>query len=320
MKKRILTYIAFLLMVAIALFVMLRNRKSTIRPDEMSFSLEKPWMVDKIEISRKGNVILLEKAKNKWQINHANPAKSETVEMFLRALGRISIISPASKTISDTITVKLLHEGIFLKLFHNEHIIKSFYICYESKTVPGTYMMDSRMLKPYMVSLIGYEGDNIEKLFSLNPSAWRDNVLFDLKPVDIYSVELIYPKQPDESFKIINQEGKNPLLFALNSDIPEVKANKDDIRDYLSYFMAVRYANIDKGYSHTRLAEPFVILKITSTQQQKYEMQAFRRSLSDGSYDMNYYYVLAAGDTLPMLVKYIETDPIMKTFSDFIKK
>ncbi len=320
MKNRILTYFAFLIMVVIALFVVFRNRKSTMRPDEINFSVEKPWMVDKIEIRRKENVILLKKEKNKWLINHTNPAKRETVEMFLNALGRINIVSPASKKISDTITGKLLHEGIFLKLFHNEHLIKSFYIYYENETVPGTYMMDGRMFKPYLVSLIGYSGNNLEKLFSLNPLAWRDNVLFDLQPVDIYSVELTYPEQPDESFRIINQDGKNPHLFALNSDMPEDNANKDEVRDYLSYFIAVRYVNIDKGFSRNRLTEPFLILKIINTQQQKYEMQAFRRPLPDGSSDLNYYYIFSAGDTVPLLVKYTETDPIMKTFSDFIKK
>ncbi len=320
MKKRIISYFVFLLIAVIALIIMFKNRNSTLRSDEINFSLEKPWIVDKIEITRNEKVILLEKENNKWLLNKAHPAKSETVEMFLKALERISIISPASKTISDSIAGKLLKEGLLLKLFHHERLIKSFYIYYASETLQGTYMMDSRILKPYMVNLVGYNGDNLEKLFNLNPLAWRDNVLFDLKPADIYSVEIEYPKQPDESFKIVNQEGKNPLLFSLHSDIPEDNANADYIRDYLSYFISVRFAGLDNVFDMTKLTNPFAIIKIVSTHSHQYKMKAFLRPLPDANYDINYFYLLSEEDTVPMLVKYTETDPIMKTFSEFIKK
>jgi hypothetical protein len=321
MTKRIVTYFVFFLLAATALFLMFKNRKGTLRSDEINFSLEKPWMVDKIEISKKGNIILLEKQQNKWTFNHDYPARNETVNLFLKALGRISIISPASNTILDTITTRLLSEGILLKIFHNGNIIKAFYIYYENKNIPGTYIMDSRMLKPYMVSLIGYSGTNIEKLFSLNPAVWRDKVLFDLKPAEIYSIELIYPLQPDESFKVINQKGKDPLLFSLKSDIPESNASIEDMRDYLSYFISVHYADNDYEIDRNKFSAPFAWLKIISTQQRKFEMKAYRKPMPGGkSYDMNYYYILSEDDTIPLLVKYTETDPIMKTYSDFIKK
>ncbi len=319
MKKRIASYFVFFLLATTALFFILKNHKGTLRPDEINFSLEKPQVIDKIEISRKGKTILLEKEHHKWKLNHEYPARNETVELFLKALGRITVLSPASKTIIDTITVKLLNKGISLKLFHNDNIIKSLYIYYEDKNLPGTYMMDSRMLKPYMVSLIGYNNNNIEKLFSLNPAVWRDNILFDMKPAEIYSIEIIYPRQPDASFKIINQAGKEPLLFSLKSAVPEIKANTEELKDYLSYFVGVHYVVNDYEVDRTKLQELFATLKIISTKQQKYELKAYRKLQPDGKgFDINYYYILEEQDTIPLLVKYTETDPIMKTFSDFI--
>jgi len=50
-------------------------------------------------------------------------------------------------------------------------------------------------------------------------------------------------------------------------------------------------------------------------------MQAFRIPVPGGTgYDVNRYLALPAGDSLPLVVKYSDTDPIMKSYRDFLKK
>ena len=97
--------------------------------------------------------------------------------MFLQALGRIEVRSPAAKSIRDSITLKLERQGTHLVLYQGKRVLKSLDVYYERASVPGTYMMDHRIRKPFRVGLTGYDGDNIRNLFSCEVTSWMDKVL-----------------------------------------------------------------------------------------------------------------------------------------------
>lgn len=322
MQRKSIYSIAFASLLIIAAVFVFTDRKSTIRRGQMNFALENPLLVDKIIIKNKVNQILIEKHINKWRLNGNYSAKPETVRMFLQALGRIEVRSPASKSIRESISRKLEDEGIHLILYQGNKILRSILVYYEMESIPGTYMMDEHVKKPYLTGLTGYEGDNFINLFSLKEAAWKDNVLFDYRPDDIASVEMEYPQQPERSFSITNKAKEALQIYAHGRAISTDSVDMEKGRDYLSFFNAVHYTQSgDVNFNHGRFSDPFVVLTITDNKQGVFHMKAFKIAMPDEqSFDMNRYIAIVGDDSLPVVVKYSDTDPIMKSCIDFLKK
>ena len=193
---------------------------------------------------------------------------------------------------------------------------------YESRLIPGTYMMDNRKKQPYRVGLTGYTGDNIESLFSTAEAGWKDNVLFGYSPADIAAVEIDYPQRQEQSFRIIRDEKEMPCLLAAGKTSPSAEADMEEITDYLSFFSPVHYS-VAEGlrYATGRLKDPFAILTVTGQNQTVFHMRSFRLPDPGGQdYDMNRYLAFINSDSLPVILKYTDTDPIMKAYHDFLKK
>jgi hypothetical protein len=322
MHRKYFSYLAFFGLLLIAAIFVFTNRKSTIRGSQMNFALDQPSRVDKIIIQDNENRILLEKEKNSWRLNRHSIAKREIVEMFLQALGRIEVRSPASKSIRDSITSKLEQQGTHLILYQGNRVLKSLDVYYEKDSVPGTYMMDHRIRKPFRVGLTGYKGDNIQDLFSLDVAGWMDNVLVDIAPGDIALIQVEYPRHPEQTFSITLNEKSTPEFRSAEAITSSDSINQEKIRDYLLFFGTIRYTGI-AGQSDLLLRSPgpFAIITIIDKKGRKFQLDAYRKLLQgENEYDMNSYIAVSNVDSLPVLVNYTETDLIMKIFSDFLKK
>ncbi|MBN2274332.1 MAG: hypothetical protein JXR41_03755 [Bacteroidales bacterium] len=322
MQRKIIIILAFVALIIIAVVFVLNDRGSTIRRGHMDFTLEEPSQVDKIIIGNHRKSILIEKNGEDWRLNGQYQARKEIVTMFLQAMGRLEVLSPASRSISDTIIRRLEEKGIHLTLYRGNKTLKSLFVYYEKEFVPGTYMMDERQKKPYRIGLTGYKRDNIESLFSTAEISWKDNVLFFCEPGEIAAVEIRYPQQPERSFCIARDKNNTPSLYTADKALSPEHVNKDEILDYLSYFVPVHYT-IPADTVSTIIWEqdPFAVLTITGQHNDIFSIKAFRIRLQDGrSYDMHRYIAINDSDSLPVIVKYADTDPIMKSYVDFLKK
>ena len=322
MPRRIFFSLAFGSLIIIAAVFVFTDRKTTIRRGQMNVALEKPSLVDKIVIRNEITRIVIEKDNDKWRLNGKYTARKETVQMFLQALGRIEVLSPASRSIRDSIIRKLEEMGIQVVLYQGNKVLKSMRVYYERKSIPGTYMMDEYIRKPYLTGLTGYNGDNIENLFSLREAGWKDNILFDYNTDEIASVEIDYPRQPERSFRITCDAEQFPRLQPLSIDTSSGFINLEEIKDYLSFFSAVYYAlPAGKDFDQGCLMDPFAVLTLKDKKQGTFQMKAYRIPVPGGqNFDVNRYFALIGNDSLPVVVRYSDTDPVMKAYSDFLKK
>ncbi len=322
MQRKILYAIAFTGLIILSAVALLTNRKSTIGKRQIDFALEDPSKVDRIIIENKTNRILIEKHNHTWRLNGKYTARQETVTMFLKALGRIEVVAPAPRSIRDSIVSNLEEKGSRLALYRGSKVLKSFVLYYENGLIPGTYMMGNRKKQPYRVGLTGYTGDNIESLFSTEEAGWKDNVLFGYSPADIAAVEIEYPQRQEQSFRIIRDDKKIPYLMAAGKTSPAAEADMEEITDYLSFFSPVPYS-VAEGlrYDTGRFNDPFAILTVTDQNQTVFQMRSFRLPDPGGQdYDMNRYLAFINIDSLPVILKYTDTDPVMKAYRDFLKK
>jgi hypothetical protein len=322
MRRKIIYTLAFIGLMAIAAFLIVTNRNSTIQRRNMNFALTEPSLVDRIVIRNKTIQMDIEKDGDTWRINGKYPARTKTVTLFLQAMGRIEVLSPASKSILDTLTRRIDERGIQLKLYHRNRPLTSVKVYYEKELIPGTYMMDERFRAPFRVGLTGYEGDNFTELFNPAVSLWKDNVLMDYRPEDIAVIRMEYPLFPGQSFIITANPGQAPRLLPVRGSATQDLVDQQEVTDYLTFFNDVPYQLEENSrYDSSGLKEIFAILTLTDKTKHVFQMKAFRIPDPGGSgYDVNHYIAVLAGDSLPLIVNYFDTDPIMKSYRDFLKK
>lgn len=322
MRRKILYTLAFAVLVAIAAVLMVSNRNSTLQKRNMNFTLVEPSLVDKIVIRNNTGRLVIEKAGDGWQLNAKYPATTQTVTQFLQAMGRIEILSPASKSMRDSLARRIDERGTSLKLYHRNRTLLSIGIVYAKGPIPGTYMMDERFREPFRVGLTGYNGDNFAGLFSPVISRWKDNVLLDYRPEDIAIIRMEYPEDPGQSFVLTVNRGQAPRLDPVSASVAPGNADLQEIADYLTGFSGIRYGVPDSSlYDATSLKEPFALLTLTDRTQHVFSMKAFRMTVPGKTgYDVRRYLVIQAGDSQPLMVNYSDTDPIMKSYRDFLKK
>ncbi|MBN1414365.1 MAG: hypothetical protein JW973_04640 [Bacteroidales bacterium] len=315
-------YIAIIVLLALTAILLVTSRNRFVHRKQTDFALKDPSLVDKIEISNGNRHIWLEKDKDEWRLNGNYYADIKSVTIFLQTMGRIEVRSPASKSVRDSVVRRLEKQGIRLMLYHGNKIMKSILIGYENESIPGTYIMDERTRKPYLTGLTGYEGDNFEHLFDPGKSRWMSNILFDYSPADIALVQVEYPQHPERSFRIVHYPDQNPQLLRPDEAKSTDSVNILEINDYMSYFSAVPYTLPEShDYNPDQFVPPFAILTIIDNEQHIFSMKSYRLPSHDGTkYDINRYFAFIAADSLPVIVKYSDTDPIMKSYGDFIKK
>jgi hypothetical protein len=322
MQRKIIYSLAYIGLIAIAALLMVTNRKSTLRQRNMNFALAEPSLVDRIIISNKTDRLILEKDGDRWRLNGKYPARTETVALFLQSMRRIEVLAPASKSITDTLISRIDKRGNHLKLYHGNKTLLSVMVFHEKEFIPGTYMMDERFRKPFRVGLTGYEGADFDGLFHTGISQWKDNILFDYRPEEITGIRMEYPQNPGQSFVITASPGEELRLDPAESPGEPDKVDPQEVADYLSCFSGVRYILQDSaGYNPPGLKEPFAILTITGKNRDVFRMKAFRiPGTGENKVDGNRYTAILAGDSLPVTVKYSETELVMKLYSDFLKK
>jgi len=322
MRRKILYTLAFTALAAIAAVLMVTNRNSTLQKRNMNFALVEPSLVDRIELSNATGRMVIEKDGDNWQLNGKVPARTQTVTRFLQAMARIEVLSPASRSIRDTLICRIDERGTKVKLYRRNRTLLSVMVVYEKDLIPGTYMMDERFREPFRVGLTGYEGDNFSGLFAPVISRWKDNILLDYRPEDIAVIRMEYPQYPGQSFVITVNPGQAPRLDPVNGSGTPRLVDPQEITDYLTCFSGIRYDLTNRHlYDSVLLKEPFALLTLTDKTQHVFSMKAFRIPVPGGTgYDVNRYLALPAGDSLPLVVKYSDTDPIMKSYRDFLKK
>jgi len=98
--------------------------------------------------------------------------------------------------------------------------------------------------------------------------------------------------------------------------------DQQEVTDYLSFFSDVPYRLAESPRNDSAiLKEPFAILTLTDKTQHVFRMKAFRIPVTgESGYDVNRYIAVLAGDSLPVMVNYSDTDPIMRSYRDFLKK
>lgn len=318
-----LGYIAItLVLLVVALILYFNDSPGTLKLRNDAFAVTDTSVVTSVRFSVGKNTVILDRSGSNWTVNGQFNARPMAVKALLGVLNGFEIGAPVSKTMKSAVTKSFEKGALSVEIESSGKVLKAYLIVEDIHSKVGSFMMLRGDDQPYLVKLPGYDG-RITKLFPCNQQFWRDNIIFRYSPADILSVDVDYPANSKASF-VYQFKGPNGLEIRSKQDNKTVKISKEAARNYLIGFASVsfemqvrsRSKEIFDSLNHTK---PYCQIQVKNAGNQINIIKTYRiavRSQSSG-FDVNRMYAVHQNDTIPVIIKYIDFDPIMKEFDDF---
>ena len=260
--------------VAVGALMFLRKQDQTDEVDnypQRRFAVEQVQDIQQIFIADlQGRRMKLARGpQNAWLINDSLEASPSIMQEVISALNTIQIDHLPPKTAVPKILEAINTSGLKVTaLGTNDEVLTSFILGPTTYDDRNSYAVVDGYSEPFAVRILGLSG-TLRPLFDLRSvDAWRSKTFIAHDPATITGVELGYPRQPGESFKI-TKTGERPQLEALSALTANRKAtaNVAALSDYLGEFerIALSRREIDPAFRDSvRQQVPFAFLRVAT--------------------------------------------------------
>lgn len=217
----------------IALLLVFTDPWSTLRRDSQRIILEDASEIDRIILADAYDSTELVRSDTAWLLSGTEPASPVAVENLLFAAERIqinSILSEEPDTGWETVRR--------IRYFKGDRAVLEY-----------VFMTDGLryLIRPfgsgraYYVSLSGYTGLDLDRVFSSAANHYREHILIDLLPSEISMIGV--DLKGSEPFRFM-QDPEGDIRCVLperDSIVPPARLDELSIRLLFSYFTAIRY-------------------------------------------------------------------------------
>ncbi|HXU26280.1 MAG TPA: hypothetical protein VN698_03545 [Bacteroidia bacterium] len=280
MKKNKLVIVLLVALIAVAIFVLMKNKRNTLSGSDNDFAVPDTASIDKIFLANKrGATALLEKNdKGEWLINGKYPARKDAIELLLVTFMRTQIKFPAPQAAQENLLKEIASKGTKCEIYQNGKLSKTWYVGHETQDLRGTYCLlqgpdnDKPFNTVYAIEIPGFIGTIVPRFF-LTEAEWRERKVLTLTPDKIKNVTLTLPEFPDTSFSI-NVYGLHKFDVTTLSGKKIQPFDTVAVQQYLSYFMNlyVEYWCTDSHLPEldsVRKTKDFLQISITDINNQK---------------------------------------------------
>lgn len=320
MSKILIKGIILLVVIGMVLFIILTGR-SPFGKSNSSFATEHGKEITRIELSSAGKKLILEKKGENWLINGKSEARKSGILFIGRILTEIKIKSPVSSGLFESEVKAKNIIPVKVKVFENRKMLKNFLV-YKTLSNPyGNIMKIKESSKPFIVYVPGYDG-NIGSAFITNELYWQPNIVFNLLPSEITSVNFEYLSDTVLSFKITKTDQK----YSLSGSKGKIAGwDSSLVIRYISYFARVPFESWAFDMADTKeksivASQPLYRITVITTLNTKiilnlWEMQNIENGLKKTDSDR----LLGKIDTNEELfiMRYFDIDPLIKKRSYF---
>lgn len=292
----------------------------------------------------RGNEVLLKEVKpGFWTLNDSLKARKEGVELLLNTMQRLAVKAPVSKSSYNTIIKRLASAStkveiyqivprinIFniIELFPHEKKTMVYYVGPATPDNMGTFMLKEGSDTPFVVYIPGFKG-YVSARYTAYVSDWRDHTIFAKKPDQIRSIQVEFPQQPDESFRIDKYSDQDVKLSQLVTgkefDGFDTTRMIDFINAYRNIRFEVSYEDITSEFQDSITSQPPVnIIQLTDTNGNTTKITTYRRAniaqqedLEGNLYphDVNRLYAWLEKEKELVIIQYFVFDPITRPLS-----
>ncbi|MFI5219160.1 MAG: DUF4340 domain-containing protein [Bacteroidia bacterium] len=338
MKNNKFTLLFSIMLLALAAYLIITQRKGTIREELSNFSVEDTGSVTKIFLADKfGNQVTVTKeAPGKWLVNEKFVARNDAINMLLFTLKNMEVRSPVAKAAYNTIMKHIAAKGIKTEIYQNNKLTKVIYVGSATEDQLGTFMYIENSSKPFVIHIPGFNG-YLTTRFIVRYQDWKMHSVFNLNEQEINSVisesfedssSFIITKQSNQSFTLAGYPGNQPVPFA----------DQNKIMSYLSQFQNINYESEAHGLNNFQIdsikkSNPYRAITVTDNKNAKRKIVFYRMPITEKSktmqsfssneipfYDPDYMYGLIDDDTPIVNVQYYVFNKLFRQPADFVSQ
>jgi len=335
MKKIVGITLTLVLLIGVALYVSNNESNSTISGELSNFAVEDTASITKIFLADKNNqAITLDKTQNGWMVNGTFPARKDIMQVLLETIKKIKVRSPVSKSSFENIVKGIASNSVKVEIYQGgEMPSKVYYVGGPNQDHSGTYMLLEDSKVPFIMHIEGFRGYITPRYFT-NINEWRSSAVFALKPGQIESIKLEFPKDPSKSWKISKTE-ENNLGFQINylsNGNSFQSLDTGYLARYIKRYEMVYFEGIEETKSENyidsiKTSIPEQIYSVTDIKGNTNEIKVFLKPAHKGAqdydgksidYDLDRQYGLL-NDKDFVVIQYVIFDPLKKSPEDFFK-
>ncbi len=345
MKRNLITILLVAILALVAGILFINNNKGTLRSEVGNFAIDDTASVTKIYMAdMQGNEVLLrEETSGNWSLNDTIKARKEGVELLLSTISKLAVKAPVSKTTYNTVIKRLASSSVkveiyqivprinlfnLVKLFPKEKLTKVYYVGTSTPDNMGSFMLMEDSDTPFVVYLPGFKG-TVSARFTAFTSDWRDHTIFAKKPAQISSIQVEFPQDPKESFRIDKYGDYDIKLTQLSTGKVFIGFDTTRVIDFINAFRNIRFEEsfqqVTMRYKDSITSQaPVNIIQLTDNNGNTQKVFTYRRANIamqedlDGNllpYDVNRLYAFLAKNNELLLIQYFVFDPITRPLS-----
>ncbi len=328
LKKNIIYLVVIIILIAVAIFLTIRNDNSTIKRELRDFAIEDTSAVTRIfMVNKEGTSVLLERTDDHWTVNRKYLARKDAIDLLLKTMNRLTVLSPVSNTATSEVIKRLAVKSVKVEIYSNHQLIKTYYVGGPTQDNMGTFMILEGSSVPFIVGIYGFRGYVAAKYFT-NPYEWRSPHVFNETLRNISEVKVEYPQKPDKSFCIVNDNHWNIKVIDLNNNSPLKLIDTLSVKTYLSGFRKINFNrfvnNTDTLLRDSLLMRsPLAIITLKNAKAQEKQIKLYLRlaehpekNPEGNPYDLENLFGFLS-DSSFVYVQYYVFDPLLKELNDF---
>jgi hypothetical protein len=299
-KRNRIPAIIVVLLGAITFWLVINNKKSTIKETLRDFAVQDTASITKIFLADKNgkSVTLEHKSSGNWMVNGKFFARPDAMQSLLYTIKKVVVKEPVSKNAQDNIIKRLSGSAVRCEIYSGEKLIKAYYVGTETQDQTGTYMIliDLETMKPsakpFITCINGFEGYLTSRYFT-DEKEWRDLTIFKYQPDHIKSVKLEVPFNPEFGYELVVKQNND---YELRSVVTQKAMPAPDtlaVKQYLSYFQKLSFETFEdqlnaKQLDSVKKSKPINIITVTDNEGKVNTVKFFARNLrTRGQKDVN---------------------------------
>ena len=256
MPKKQLFYLALIILMAVLIWFLSGDKKSTICV-ENDFAISDTSSVSKIFIAdRNGTTINLSRSAKNWVINNKYEVRKDAIKTILITISQIRIQRPVSKNAFDNVIKNLATRGVKIEIYTNqEPPNKTYTIGSSTSNHLGTYMFLAGSETPFIVHIPSFNGFLSPRYGiqgnKISEKDWRTTNIFSLKAENIAKVTLNHIQQAEKSFRLTTDS-----MTLFNNLGHEVSFNQENTLQFLNSFKLLNCESYKDGKEKLEFATP----------------------------------------------------------------
>lgn len=333
MSKQVKILLILVVLALAVYFLYTRKPWSSVKGgDETAFAIEDTASVTKVFLADgRGSNTLLQRTPNGWMVDGKFLADGRKIDLLLETIHDVKLRNLVGQNEYNNVIKTFTAMGVKVEFYKEDELIKTIYVGQMTSDQTGTYMMMDGASTPYVTHIPGFVG-YLTPRFLTQSVKWRSRLIFDKRPEDISSLEVAYPGEPSQSFRIENTNGVLSLKDAGGHAMPVRDSNF--IKYYVAGFSQLYAEGFDENYtaamqdSISRTA-PFVTVSIQGKDGQKQFVQLHLKPMEKSTKerydeagnlratDNERYFAFANGDKNMLYVQQFNFGRVLKRISDF---